>query len=1792
MATCLLRKNPEVKKQLDEYTDILGSESAAYYVLSENNGYGLEFAPNGQPSKLFSDLLSHFNGDRLLAIQAKAKTFTDEFRNWFGDWLNMSNDIFNKNKVDYNLVDIEEYPKPWKNDPNKVNRAVKIYLKDQHEKGYFELVKDNEDNFYSVHFKTSTEKTGSLTTSRGETSIPSTYEERKILWDQLINLIPRGSMVSTWGELSEDGIYALNKFGKFEQFSKVGERQVSKKKSGDKINVPIWQKNGNISKTVDENGEPLIEYSNIISVSNKKVYHQTKENKTYIPRDAITDRTFKHIADTLARLFPEITVLWHQNLPEGEYGRIDTTDLEAITIMLSDNYQADTLPHEYAHRYIEMFRETPIVQKAIQKYGSEETLVQAIGEQVVKQKGDAYGFWKRLWEYIKAIINRQPVMKLALQMQLTNSLLQRKDLAKKSGIFQQMVKEGQVYFQKASEKVKDINKVRAILQEITNKIEFDEDTHTYMYNGQPLTAVSTFKQNLLYSVYDDSDISENQRTYNDDSRIIGTTIHAVLESMFNGSYRREAFMKSIINVSTGKLRQAALSSKALQQLEQIYKNISENYELVATEAILADFEKSVAGTTDLLLKNKKTGKFAIFDYKTKCIELDGKTENKDGKRLWGFSYVNKSKNGAKTATNAYDFQLGAYEHMLNSYGIQIDERGIIPIVYKYNSKTQTVEQAFFSKKMGSFEVDPKLGVFHIQRQKAVEYDIKTKVFGEQDDKLNQEYAQSRMNIAREIISDILKSLQNKAQIERRAGRRSQAKTIEYQIDQIGNASEAQAMMQYLITAIDQLSRVYKQIDRKYTQESKKNAEPVTWNLVYLRNYRDLALSFNMVDDIAGFVQRFKSFFTEEEYENLTDSIKEVTSLQKVIISSYKEIGSRLYMDAVTPYVKNIEANYRLEFERKYREDNRRIDEKEMKKWIDRKIEEIRDKIDEETVTWLNRQKRVADDIFECSTIAANIGNVFQARDPFVQAAVKIFDEKMQQADHKYQSLVRQMIKLADEYEKKYKGGNWSDHRKLYDDMVEIVDGQAYLVNEIPNSFIVARRKMFTELNNDHSLTFQQRQEAIEKWYDENAPIIDKEGLLFEFEQAVKEIVSDLKESNKNKILKNIRAEGKDKKSWKYFRDKNIISLEQFDRINEAYDDLLEQYRVINSSKYPNKKYDNLQKLKQSNDVKYRLWEMFKQLNDIGDKGVSSRLQLNYRLPGIRKEFVERVSEDGVKGVKDGVVQYAKEASMLVEDDAMTGQVFTDMNGNVVNQIPLFYNQRLNLDLQSFDLPTIYARWLHSALEHQAKLQIEDFMLMTSEILKNRSTETQNVSILSKLQGKQEKAVTKSENTYKLFASWLDQVFYGNQIRTNTEIGNISVDKLAKTIMKYYSMRVMGVNYISMINNLTVAELNQFVEAFGSHWIDHKSMLKASKLFGQHLISGSMLADIGKRVPEDFVNQLVDWFGIYEAGDPNLRAKGIQRLFTTDVAYWTTNIGERLTQTRFLLAALYKLKAVDKNGNELGSMIDYLSFNKNGELVVDDKVANFDEKRINEFSMGVRSTLMGMHGNYNSRWAVAIQQYIWGKLLLMFRKWIYTSFQRRFSKRYYDNIRGEWVEGHHSTLLRVTKEMFYNPAIDKIKIALGKQIDQNKREALKWNQLTTDEKNNLKKSITELILVMSAYTLSNVFRGLAEGDDDEGIDIVYMNIAYQLYRVYTDFSFYFNPWSFTQIIQNPFPVMSAVDNLGRLYDRLWHPTDVYTTGKNDGENKLLYSIGQMIPIYRQISRLENIQYEFDFLAKKN
>jgi hypothetical protein len=91
----------------------------------------------------------------------------------------------------------------------------------------------------------------------------------------------------------------------------------------------------------------------------------------------------------------------------------------------------DTLAHEYAHFYIAGFRDTPIVQEAIKKFGGEEELVQAIGEEVVKRKGEAYDWWKQFSEWLKDLVaNLDRASKEKLIAVLTDAFLTNTDLSR------------------------------------------------------------------------------------------------------------------------------------------------------------------------------------------------------------------------------------------------------------------------------------------------------------------------------------------------------------------------------------------------------------------------------------------------------------------------------------------------------------------------------------------------------------------------------------------------------------------------------------------------------------------------------------------------------------------------------------------------------------------------------------------------------------------------------------------------------------------------------------------------------------------------------------------------------------------------------------------------------------------------------------------------------------------------------------------------------------------------------------------------------------------------------------------------------------------------------------------------------------------------------------------------------------------------------------------------------------------------------------------------------------------
>lgn len=103
---------------------------------------------------------------------------------------------------------------------------------------------------------------------------------------------------------------------------------------------------------------------------------------------------------------------------------IGQANIKAMTVLVDAvNKKADTIPHEYAHHYIAWFRDTSIVQEGIKRFGSEEALVQAIGEQVIKQKGEAYNWWKKFTNWILNLLSDRQLLQV-----LTDSFLNRQNL--------------------------------------------------------------------------------------------------------------------------------------------------------------------------------------------------------------------------------------------------------------------------------------------------------------------------------------------------------------------------------------------------------------------------------------------------------------------------------------------------------------------------------------------------------------------------------------------------------------------------------------------------------------------------------------------------------------------------------------------------------------------------------------------------------------------------------------------------------------------------------------------------------------------------------------------------------------------------------------------------------------------------------------------------------------------------------------------------------------------------------------------------------------------------------------------------------------------------------------------------------------------------------------------------------------------------------------------------------------------------------------------------------------------
>lgn len=1957
---CLNIKNKEVAALLKEYTEILGNEDAAYYVISENNGYGLDKAPNGEPSKLFSDLIDHFNGDKNKAIVAKAKTYTDSFRNWFGDWL--ADDKTNVSKViDENgeplivytgtLKDFDTFDSKYSRTASKgffftVDKEVaksygnvkEVFLniknlkKENNELSSLDLENDKYDGISYFHHEAealvvwnpnqikSVENEGTFSRendsiyktsnqinhdkeirkieqalkdidrqlnyynyiSANKMSFPTHGEAVKYIKDNNIDAVAyvfqnrgryriakrsrkfldavRRRYENNIEQIKEDLYSRYNGFfGEDERLSdQMLEEQESKEDNyfytkgatrvEDTSDYIAWL--SSITSEIvfkpweDEfklANQPVTEVTNPAEGTDKTLVERLFKNKSKVTAREIIDNieatnpALKPLLDVLRKaqsnLLDNTQIIYlDKGAHDSGASALYYSATQNIVVFGDAGFKhkgglADaSILHEIIHKLtISNLCFNPVAKLELSK------ILQSARDQLSKKLGrtwqelvndpkynllyygltNEYEFLAELFSYskfanelasldsVKDINSKEPL----ILKSIVDWVLRVLGITKKNNLYKQSmglledimfntngtqfgISDGNAYLDSLTRDnvfltptlSQNPKEIKDLLNKKSENISFNPTSHTYtnITTGEIYTPVSTVKELHGYGV-DTSNMSEEIKEYGSYTAKIGTTIHDYVHHILTGEPLNDSEIK--------------LSDNAKKSISKLLERVLGNSKVISSEQLIANDSAKIAGTLDLLIQDEN-GKIILLDFKSKARNFKGKSK-------YGFDYYfsNKFENEIDNKPTAlqHDYQLSLYKRILELTGVKVDGKGIIPLEYDINELGEVTNVW-----IPPLDYAESNGVINHRINNALENEINETVLSNDTEAITNELQAEALTKQSKIVDNILTILKKQYALHIARGYKTKSEITKSFIDRLNSMDEAEVIVAYIKRSVDML----KPLIDTYNEliELEKNGTQNVWDLRKLKNWKNYAESFQNLLDIRDylFLNPKTLDFLGNSKQDVLDALNTAINYKNALENAYVAKGEKLWSNWLIPFTTRIEAEYRRKAEKEYKKANKGkvIDLNDMNKYIEKYITEHRAEIDLKSRDLVLQQSKIAI-VTPISGISRWLDTIFESSDTIVGAMARAYHTTWMEANDEFNNTYNELVSLTEELEKAYPELK-NNPEKLYDFMIDDDNNETTLVSKLSKQFLQDYAEYKKRIQSDDTLTDIQKANRISDWLNKNAPITDKKALNNEKVTLIEHLFENgnINEDEKKALLRNETKSPGLKLSWARLVERGDINEATADYLRVAFNKLNWQYRKPDKNKYKNKKFEALEQLREKNpnDIKVRFYDFINNLSEYGDSFVPDRFKLNGRLPGISKTAREQIITNGL--IETAKTAAAKEFTVRA-DDSNRGMQMTDELDRPIKFVPIYFTNKLQKKDQSYDIATIYKEWFRSVNNYKYINDILPQLEYTKMVVENRKTvATDNAgnpiqSMISRIANRSfdntsvsYNALMKDENLIAQLNSWFNQVVYGETDRNLGTVAGIDIAKAMNLFQKYTSLKIMGVNFVSMFNNALMAEVQQIIETSAKQYVTAESYHKASVAYTQDL--PNILGDIGSRKITSLTNLLNEYFGVftdYNTGSM-LENSRFKKLANISTLYFTTNVGEHEAQSRFLIAALMEKRALDKDGKDIGSMYDYFGV-EDGKLVFDkdNKVANFSKKDRIAFGQHVTAILRKMHGNYANYSKVALQQHGLGKMALMFRKWIYTTAKRRFSKEYYDEYGQTFSKGYY----RDGAAFYYN----KVRGFFERMSNEAKAleyaEKADWDTMTEDEKSNVRRFTTEFAMLAIITALSSLI-GLWE-PEDENSELILNHIDYQLFRLSTDITFYFSPKSFMQIVQSPIPSSSVFKSFSSFTDALLHPTAKFEKGDWKGEYKIKKRAFDLLPIVRQIYRLRNIDDERKLLS---
>jgi hypothetical protein len=468
--------------------------------------------------------------------------------------------------------------------------------------------------------------------------------------------------------------------------------------------------------------------------------------------------------------------------------------------------------------------------------------------------------------------------------------------------------------------------------------------------------------------------------------------------------------------------------------------------------------------------------------------------------------------------------------------------------------------------------------------------------------------------------------------------------------------------------------------------------------------------------------------------------------------------------------------------------------------------------------------------------------------------------------------------------------------------------------------------------------------------------------------------------------------------------------------------------------------------------------------------------LGYFVPGFEETSLEVYKQNNIKeGAKKNFDIWKK------KNFTVNSPYDRDINEykSDVDRIRFKHNKPLPIEEQSSNAIGAVLKWYEEAFINKNVGKVQPLANSAISYLESIANQLDDANVPDKELRKKELAtvidVLKNE--------------YNKIIKGETKIDQGQVARIIDTTLRGLSLTRMGFDIPNQLGNLFSGNVQIFLGGHKSSQYSTKNLLWAKgKVYGRNGLMGSLTKDFDKISGKSFMTKMYMYFNPQQEQLKQLMDKSLSRndrlgqsLLDMELAMWLQDKGELEIASTIWLSMMDNRKVEYTAPDGTKSMVnawEAYGETADGEIIIKPGY-NWTKQDESEFLRNMYSEIRRTQGNYADIDKTKVENNIFGRLGMFFRKYLVPAVQNRFGSLREDHEAAQISMGYYNALFKAVRYFgFKNTFLSLFK---KDKINEFYSQRVFWAA---------REMLVAVVLYLVGGFLKDAFKAIADEPDEE------------------------------------------------------------------------------------------------------